>query len=148
LPSNPLILHVGQFADYLVDYVALGLSESSNIRPSGLPDDQWRDLWWNLWAMTDADAAISDYNTVANYVPEAGESKAHTYHWIHTFRRLGHMITGTGTLTADYPAALAFDNNGVTSYVVYNFTGQLLEVTFSDGQIVSAQPSGFTVITN
>jgi hypothetical protein len=58
------------------------------------------------------------------------------------------MITGTGTLTADYPAALAFDNNGVTSYVVYNFTGQLLEVTFSDGQIVSAQPSGFTVITN
>jgi endoglucanase Acf2 len=148
LPSNPLILHVGQFADYLVDYVALGLSESSNIRPSGLPDDQWRDLWWNLWAMTDADAAISDYNTVANYVPEAGESKAHTYHWIHTFRRLGHMITGTGTFTADYPAALAFDNNGVTSYVVYNFTGQLLEVTFSDGQIVSAQPSGFTVITN
>ncbi len=148
LPSNPLILHVGLHADYMVDYVALGLSESSNTRPSGLPGDQWRDLWWNLWAMTDADASIADYDTVADYVPEAGETKAHTYHWIHTFRRLGHLVTGTGALTADYPAALAFDNNGVTSYVVYNFGGQVLEVSFSDGQVVSAAPFGFTVVTN
>jgi endoglucanase Acf2 len=148
LPTNPLILHVGQYADYMVDYVTLGLSESSNIKPSGLPDDQWRDLWWNLWAMTDADASIADYNTVADYVPEAGETKAHTYHWIHTFRQLGHMVTGTGALTADYPAAIAFDNNGVTSYVVYNFSGQPLSVSFSDGQIVNAAPNGFTVTTN
>ncbi len=148
LPSNPLILHVGQYAGYMADYVAVGLSESSNGRPSGLIDDQWRDLWWNLWAMTDADAAVADYNTVADYIPEAGETKAHTYHWIHTFRELGQMITGTGALTADYPAALAFDNNGVTSYVVYNFGSALLTVTFSDGQIVNASPSGFTVVTN
>ena len=148
LPSNPLILHVGQYADYMTDYVALGLSESSNGMPSGLPDDQWRDLWWNLWAMTDADAAIADYNTVADYIPEAGETEAHTYHWIHTFSNLGQMITGTGALTADYPAALAFDNNGVTSYVVYNFGGQSLVVTYSDGQIVNAAPFGFTVITD
>ena len=132
----------------MADYVALGLSESSNGRPSGLIDDQWRDLWWNLWAMTDADAAVADYNTVADYIPEAGETKAHTYHWIHTFRELGQMITGTGALTADYPAALAFDNNGVTSYVVYNFGSAMLTVTFSDGQIVNAVPSGFTVVTN
>jgi endoglucanase Acf2 len=148
LPTNSLILHVGQYADYMVDYVALGLSESTNIKPSGLPADQWRDLWWNLWAMTDADASIADYNTVADYVPEAGETKAHTYHWIHTFRRLGHMLTGTGALTADYPAALAFNNNGQTSYVVYNFSGEMLMVSFSDGQVVNAAPNGFTVVTN
>jgi hypothetical protein len=58
------------------------------------------------------------------------------------------MITGTGTLTADYPAAIAFDNNGVTSYVVYNFSGQPLTVSFSDGQIVNAAPNGFTVTTD
>jgi endoglucanase Acf2 len=148
LPSNPLNLHVGQHADYMVDYVTLGLSESSNIRPSGLPDGQWRDLWWNLWAMTDADASVADYDTVADYDPEAGESKAHTYHWIHTFRQLGHMVTGTGALRADHPAAVAFDNNGVTSYVVYNFGGQALVVSYSDGQIVNADPYGFTVVTN
>jgi endoglucanase Acf2 len=148
LPSNPLILHVGQFSDYMFDYVSLGLSESTNGRPSGLPPDQWRDLWWNLLAMTDAAAAIADYNTVSNYAPEAGESKAHTYHWIHTFSTLGRMITGTGALTADYPAAMAFDNNGVTRYVVYNFGPVARMVTFSDGQVVDAAPGGFTVISN
>lgn len=148
LPSNPLILHVGQYADYMTDYVALGLSESSNGMPSGLPDDQWRDLWWNLWAMTDGGAAVADYNSVADYDPEAGETRAHTYHWIHTFRNLGQMITGTGSLTADYPAALAFDNNGITSYVVYNFGAEAVVVTYSDGQIVNAAPFGFTVISD
>jgi len=148
LPSNALILHVGQYSDYMVNYVRLGLSESSNIKPSGLPDDQWRDLWWNLWAMTNPEAAIADYDTVSDYIPEAGETKAHTYHWIHTFSRLGHLMTGTGALTADYPAALAFDKNGVVTYVAYNFTDQEIAVRFSDGYIVNAPPYGFTVTTN
>ena len=104
------------------DYVALGLSEAPNGKPSGLPDDQWRDLWWNLWAMTDADAAIADYNSVSSYQPEQGESKAHTYHWINTFRALGHLAMGTGALTSDDPSAIAFDKNGVRTYVVYNLS--------------------------
>jgi len=145
LPSNPLILHVGLHSDYMADYVTLGLSESSNGKPSGLAFDQWKDLWWNLWAMTDADAAIADYNTVSTYTPEAGETKAHTYHWLHSLSSLGQIKTGTGLLTADYPAALAFDNDGVTSYVVYNFGGQTLTVNYSDGQSVIAPPYGFTV---
>ena len=58
------------------------------------------------------------------------------------------MITGTGALTSDHPAALAFANNGLISYVAYNFTGQVLVVTFSDGHIVNAAPYGFTVTTN
>ena len=148
LPSNPLILHVGQYADYMADYVALGLSQSSNIRPSGLPADQWPDLWWNLWAMTDPDAAIADYDTVGDYTPEAGETRAHTFHWIHTFAALGALKTGTGALTADYPAALAFERDGITSYVVYNFDAEARRVTFSDGQLVDAAGRGFTVVTN
>jgi endoglucanase Acf2 len=148
LPTNPLVFHVGMNADYMVDYVALGLSESANGKPSGLVADQWRDIWWNLWAMIDADAAISDYDTVASYTPEAGETRAHTYHWIHTFSSLGHLKTGTGELTADHPAALAFENNGVMTYVVYNFTSQAQVVKYSDGQIVDAMPRGFTVVTN
>jgi len=148
LPTNPLVLHVGLHADYMVDYVELGLWESSNGMPSGLGADEWKDIWWNLWAMTDADAAIADYDSVSSYTPEAGETKAHTYHWIHSFSSLGHLKTGTGALTADYPAALAFENNGVTSYVVYNFSGQTLTVNYSNGQVVSAVPNGFTVISN
>jgi endoglucanase Acf2 len=146
LPSNALNLHIGIHADYLVDYVALGLTESSNGKPSGLAADQWRDLWWNIWAMTDADASIADYETVASYTPEEGETKAHTYHCLHTFDYLGQMAMGTGALTADYPAAVAFTDSGITSYVVYNFDSSNRTVTFSDGTVVNALPNDFTIL--
>ena len=82
LPMNPLTLHVGQHTDYLVDYVALGLSESSNGKPSGLADGEWRDIWWNVWAMADADAAIADYDAVgASYVLEEGETTYVVYNF-------------------------------------------------------------------
>ena len=146
LPSNPLIMHVGLFADYLDDYVTLGLEESPNGKPSGLPNGHWTDLWWNLWSLTDADAAIADYEATASYEPEAGEAPAHTYHWIYTMRALGELQTGTGTLTADYPAAMAFETNaGVTSYVVYNYSDEAITVTFSDGTVVEAAANAFAV---
>ena len=145
LPSNPLILHVGLYTDYMKDYVALGLSESSNGKPSGLPDDQWRDLWWNLWALADPEAALADYATKPTYLPEQGESLAHTYHWLKTFAQLGQLRTGTGALTADYPAAMVFDRAGVKTYVVYNYGSATRQVQFSDGVAVNAAAGQFTV---
>ena len=146
LPSNPLIMHVGLFADYLDDYVTLGLEESPNGKPSGLPNGHWTDLWWNLWSMTDADAAIADYEATVSYEPEAGEAPAHTYHWIYTMRALGELQTGTGALTADYPAAMAFETDaGVTSYVVYNYSDEAITVTFSDGTEVEAAANAFAI---
>ncbi len=147
LPTNTLVFHVSLYSDYMSDYVTLGLSESANGKPSGLSNDQWRDLWWNLWAMEDADSAITDYNGVGSYEPEAGETKAHTYQWIHAFAELGQIATGTGQLSADYPAAVAFDKNGQRTYIIYNFADTPLTVNFTDGQVVSSQSKGFTVIT-
>ncbi len=146
LPMNPLNFHIGIHSDYLDDYVSLGLTESSNNKPSGLVPDQWRDIWWNIWSMTDAEAAIADYETVDSYDPEAGESKAHTYHWLHTFKVLGEYAMGTGELSADYPAAVAFNKDGQMTYVVYNFGNDVRSVSYSDGTIVEASPNSFTVV--
>jgi len=59
------------------------------------------------------------------------------------------LATGTGDITANHPAAIAFDKNGVKSYVVYNFTDQAIPVTFKQGNTVihtmNATPFGFTV---
>lgn len=148
LPTNALNLHIGVYGDYLQDYVQLGLEESGNGRPSGLVDDQWRDIWWNIWAMTDATSSIEDYESAAPYEPEAGETKAHTYHWLQTFKQLGQMAMGTGALTANHPAAVAFNNNGVMTYVVYNYGTAPLTVTFSDGVQVVAQANSFGVVKN
>ena len=146
LPSSPLIFHVGLYEEYMADYVELGLSESSNGKPSGLGDDEWKDLWWNLWAMVDAESSIQDYNSVnGNYDPEAGESKAHTYQWIHVFDALGTLQVGTGSLTSNHPAAVAFKKNGVTTYVAYNYENNPITVSYSDGKSFSVPANSFKI---
>jgi len=60
---------------------------------------------------------------------------------------LGHLVTGTGDITSDYPAAMVFDRGALRQYLVYNFGDTLLTVTFSDGHTVSAA-SGFSVSDN
>lgn len=146
LPLNPLVLHIGQYADYLQDYVKLGLSESPNGKPSGLPKGQWSDVWWNIWAMTDGQAAVDDFTSRDfNYTVEEGETKAHTYHWIYTMKQLGHLATGTGDLTASDPAAVAFTKGGITTYIAYNFDCASSYVTFSDGMALTIPANSFRV---
>jgi endo-1,3(4)-beta-glucanase len=147
LPLSPLVLHIGQHADYLDDYFALGMQgESNNGKPSGLPNDHWRDVWWNIWAMTDGQAAVNDLLSYGfNYPPEQGETKAHTYHWVYTFKQLGHLATGTGSLTANHPAAVAFIKNGSKTYLAYNFENTAKFVTFSDGMALNVPARGFRV---
>jgi hypothetical protein len=149
LPLSPLVLHIGQHTDYLEDYVALGLSESPNGKPSGLPDNQWPDVWWNIWAMSNGEAAAADFaSRQFNYRPEDGETKAHTYHWIYTYKQLGHLATGTGALTASSPAAVAFTRDGVTTYIAYNVGSAPGLVTFSDGTALNVPGHGFRIKTS
>ncbi|WP_428253025.1 glycosyl hydrolase [Gynuella sp.] len=144
LPLNPLVMHIGQHPDYLADYVTLGLKESSNGKPSGLASGEWSDIWWNILAMTDADASVADFNSRNfNYTVEAGESMAHTYHWINSWRQLGHLKSGDGTITSDYPAAMVFEKNGQLTYLAYNYSDTPKLVTFSDGMAVLVAANSF-----
>ena len=85
---------------------------------------------------------------MSTYEPEGGETKAHTYHWLKTLSVLGRVRTGTKDLTVDYPAAVSFEREGVTTYVVYNYGREARAVEFSDGQTVMAAPEGFTVVVD
>ncbi|WP_331344541.1 glycosyl hydrolase [Cellvibrio sp. UBA7661] len=146
LPLSPLVFHVGQHADYLNQYVSLGMTESSNGKPSGLVNDQWRDVWWNIWAMSNGQAAADDMNNYGfNYIPEAGETKAHTYHWVHTLKELGHLATGTGALTASSPTAVAFNKNGLMTYIAYNYGCSPQYVLFSDGMTLNVPARSFRI---
>lgn len=145
LPLSPLVLHIGQHPGYLTNYVTLGLSESSNGKPSGLPNGQWRDVWWNIWSMTNGQAAVDDMLAygLGNLIPEEGETKAHTYHWVYTLKQLGHLATGTGALTANHPAAVAFNKNGILTYIAYNFGCSAINVAYSDGTSISVPAKGY-----
>lgn len=146
LPLSPLVLHIGQHADYLTGYVTLGMSgESTNGKPSGLPNGHWRDVWWNIWSMTNGQAAVDDLNAYGfNYTPEEGETKAHTYHWVYTLKQLGSLATGTGALTANHPAAVAFNKAGTMSYIAYNFGCSAITVSYSDGTSFSVPAKGYS----
>ena len=144
LPLNPLVMHLGLYPEYLADYVQIGLSQSSNNKPSGLVPDQWRDVWWNIWAMTDADAAIADHASMNfDYIPELGETKAHTYHWIHTMQGLGHLYSGRGNVTANDPGTLVFNKNGLKTYLAYNFSTEPKQISFSDGTVLDVAGNAF-----
>lgn len=146
LPLNPLVMHLGLYPEYLEDYVRIGMSESSNQKPSGLIADQWRDVWWNIWAMTNPDAAIADHASMDfAYTPELGESKAHTYHWIYTMRGLGHLYSGKGNVTANDPATLVFNKNGLKTYLAYNFGTTAKQISFSDGTTLSVAANSFGI---
>ena len=64
-----------------------------------------------------------------------------------SLRELYRLLqTGTGALTADYPAAMAFETDaGLTNYVVYNYSDESITVTFSDGTVVVADPNAFAL---
>lgn len=146
LPANPLTLYIAQYPEYMKAYTALGLSESPNKKPSGLGKDDWADIWWNLWAMSDAKAAIADYNTKPDYTVEAGESRAHTYHWLHTWKNLGQLLPNERRISANDPAAVVFEQNGQKTYVGYNYGDSDKTITFSDGTTLTVKPNSFATL--
>ncbi|UPV72908.1 glycosyl hydrolase [Halorussus limi] len=97
--------------------------------------DYWQDIMWNYRAFSDVSDAKSMFQSAkGSYTPEAGETKAHTYHWIYNIDAMGNPDP---SVTADYPLAYAFDDGSETTYVAYNGENSSITVTFSDGTALS-----------
>jgi endoglucanase Acf2 len=110
------------------DYVAVNYNEL--VANNGGPETVWRDIIWEFYAFNDSASATTSFDNNPAYVPEFGESKAHTYHWLHALRAMGKTDT---TITANIPTYAVFDLNGVKTYVAYNPTNTNTIVTFSNG---------------
>ncbi len=93
-------------------------------------DNLWYDTYWKFLSMTDAQKAINLYNSYENRNLKFGISDAQTYHWLHAMNALGIVES---SITADYPIASAFDNNGDKTYVAHNYSDTTITVNFSDG---------------
>ncbi|MFE4533801.1 glycosyl hydrolase [Streptomyces scopuliridis] len=100
-------------------------------RENGGPAVEWRDILWEFEALADPAGAKAKWDAGnAGYTPEAGESKAHTYHWIATLDALG---APDATVTGSVPASAVFSKGGVRTYAAHNFDSVARTVTFSDG---------------
>ncbi|CUI17793.1 conserved putative secreted protein [Candidatus Protochlamydia naegleriophila] len=125
LPINPGMLYLGRYPDYLKANQTFMLNNGGAAHT-----DVWRDIHMSVKALYDPLAAITEFNQNQGYGPEAGDSKAHTYHWIHNVNQLGRVDT---SITADTPTYAVFNKNGVRNHVAYNPNAAPIVVTFSDG---------------
>ena len=85
--------------------------------------------------LIDPPAAIELYDLFERNL-KFGISNAQTYYWLHS------MNTGQlrSDVTADYPIALSFNNNGQLTYVAHNYSNSPISVSFSDGFVLYVGP--------
>ncbi len=97
---------------------------------NGGTETEWRDIIWEFQAMSDPVAAHNAW-IAANPAPEAGDTRAHAYHWISSLRNWGtpnHGIVGNTPTSAVL---------GTGTYVAYNPSGSAITVTFTNGQTLA-----------
>ncbi|MFD5032202.1 glycosyl hydrolase [Streptomyces sp. NPDC058220] len=125
LPVTGGSLHLGR------EKAAIQRNLAELERENGGPAVEWRDILWSFEALADPAGAKAKWDAGnAGYTPEAGESKAHTYHWINTLDALG---APDATVTGSIPSAAVFSKGGVRTYAAHNFESAARTVTFSDG---------------
>lgn len=127
-------IHAGSF--YLMqepDFAARYWQEIENktgILSHEVNPNLWHDVMYQFLSMMDASKAIELYNNNTKRNLKFGISQAQTYQWIHAMAQLGKF---NNTITANHPLAMAFDKDGVITYVAQNYAEKPLEVVFSDG---------------
>jgi endoglucanase Acf2 len=138
LPMQSGSLYLGEFPDYCQqNYDALVAENKGN------DWDQWADIIWMYRALQDPEDAAKQFQLAREtFVPEAGNSKANTYHWIELLRTFGHVDR---SLTADYPLFAVFKREEQRTYFVYNMQRRERTVTFSNGKTVSVAPASFAI---
>ncbi|MEU4265486.1 glycosyl hydrolase [Streptomyces argenteolus] len=106
---------------------------------NGGPAVEWKDIFWQVQALYDPAKAMSYWNQWnGGYVPEAGETKAHTYHWVATMNSIGAPDM---TVTANMPSAVVFDKSGTRTYAAHNYSAEECSVLFSDGGVLNVPPA-------
>lgn len=102
----------------------------------------WYDTWLRFLAMQNPAQALSLYSSCRHLGKKFGESQAHTYQWMHAMNRLGVPSAG---ISADHPLAMAFDRDGLKTYIARNNGDNTLRVTYSDGYSFEVAPRSMGV---
>jgi len=106
------------------------ISANTGILSNEANPNLWHDVYWQYLSFTNPQAAIALYDSYPNRGLKFGISDAQTYHWLHAMNALGRV---NSAVTANYPIAASFVDNGVTTYVAHNYSDAPITVAFSDG---------------
>jgi endoglucanase Acf2 len=126
LPLTPASLYLGFNPAHLL----------SNLEPfNASPPASWFDVIVMARAMADPEDAAARLAANSSYAPESGETRAHTYHWVHALRQFG---TPVGPLvTANHPTVTILQRGATKTRIFWNPGNGPAAADFSDGQQVS-----------
>ncbi len=128
LPITSVSLYLGRHPDYILE------NYNEIIAENGGDEDEWVDIIWKYLALADPESAISKFNNNLDYDEEGGETKAHTYYWLHNLNSMGRVDM---SVTADRPCYVVLRKDNVRTYIVYNPDVNQITVNFSDGYTMS-----------
>ena len=146
-PDNTEFIHGINFLPITSASLYLGLnpthllSNLSSFNSTNPPN--WFDILACARATADPDGAATLLASNPNYVPEGGETRAHTYHWIHSLRQYGRPV-GT-SVTANHPSVAILDRQGRKTRLVWNPGTNTLATTFSDGTNTVTPPRSLSI---
>jgi len=125
LPFNGGSLYLGRLPEYVQANYDEVIEELNGTQAT------WKDILWQYLALSDPASAMSLFFADPNYIPEDGETKAHTYHWLGNLKKMGQFDI---SVTADIPTYSVLKNNaGEKTYIAYNPFSDSITVHFSDG---------------
>ncbi|WP_163215708.1 glycosyl hydrolase [Clostridium thermarum] len=127
LPITGGSLYLGTDPNYVKKNYDELYREMGNAEP-----DKWQDIIYSYLALYDPALALSKWN--GNISPEAGETKAHTCHWIHNLNGMG---TPDFTVRANTALYAVFKKGTTKTYVAYNPANTAKTVTFTDGYVLN-----------
>jgi endoglucanase Acf2 len=141
LPFTPASIYMGRHPEYVKknhDRIVEKRAEGDNY------NNGWGDLVVMFNALNDPAMASAYLEKHPDCSLEGGNTHAFMYHWIETLNTLG---INDASVTADHPFTNVFIKDGVKTYAAYHFGSEPLEVSFSDGMKLTAQPKTLTVKT-
>ena len=106
------------------------ISSNTGILSNQENPNLWHDTYWKYLSMINPQAAVDLYNSYPDRSLKFGISDAQTYHWLHAMNAMG---TVNASITANYPIAAVFTNNGENTYVAHNYSNSQITVNYSDG---------------
>ncbi|MEO9801743.1 MAG: glycosyl hydrolase [Reichenbachiella sp.] len=122
-------LYLGHRADY-VQRVWTEMTQNTDVLNNIPNANLWYDTYWKFLSFIDPQQAVNLYDSYADRDIKVGISDGHTYHWLHAMNAMGQV---KNEITADYPIAAAFEDNGSMTYAAHNYGNSQITVHFSDG---------------
>ena len=123
-------LYLGRHPEYLRENQEL-------MRAKGYDPKRMFDIHTSIRAFYDPKGAIDALEENHDYAPDHGESRAHTYYWVHNLNALGRVDQ---SVTANSATYAVFDQHGSRCYVAYNPEDHKNTIVFSDGVKLSIRP--------